>query len=120
MPKRQQDNMRRAQEIGEQEEKRKRGQEKERQEDCVRSAIGDGLAATANEHLKKDNKKAIEEHEEDRDRKKKTTTGQASQLCSVSCLHAATLSSPAGGQEGDKRRKRQRTKRGQQVAGSRS
>ena len=51
---------------GEQEEKRKRGQEKGK---MTTGPTRDRLAAAANEHLKKDNGKAREEHEEDRTEK---------------------------------------------------
>ena len=51
---------------GEQEEKRKRRGARERQDDDGRSMTGMTGDRLANEHLKKDNKKAIEEHEGDR------------------------------------------------------
>ena len=52
------------------ENKRRRGREDKRnQQDDGRSTAGERLGATADEHLKKDNKKAIAEHGEDRTEK---------------------------------------------------
>ena len=90
-PKGQQDNMR-----GERQEERTR----ERQDNYGRSTTGDRLAATANEHLKKDNK-----HEEDR-REKIATRGEGHP--DRACRRGLTLwprCGTAGGQEEDKRRK---------------